>query len=194
MRRSGIVGLLLVSALASGRALAHCDTLNGPLVPEARAALEKGEIAPILKWVQAKDEAEIRAAFAEAVAVRAKGPEAKTLADRWFLETLVRVHRAGEGAPYTGLKDEAPPPIVQMSDAAVASGNADELVRAMQGHMGAVIREKFDALAAAKKRKDESVEAGRAWVAAYVTFTHLVEGIHDAFAPAHGHDHATPAP
>ena len=56
------------------------------------------------------------------------------------------------------------------------------------------LREKYDALAAAGKRKDESVEAGRAYVAAYVTFTHLVEGIHDAFAPAHGHDHGTPEP
>jgi hypothetical protein len=194
MLRASAFVCLAAAALAAGTAGAHCDTMNGPLVPEAQAALEKGDIAPILKWVQARDEGEIRAAFAEAVAVRGKAPEAKALADRWFLETLVRVHRAGEGAPYTGLKDEAPPPIVVMSDAAVAAGNADELIRAMQGHMGGVIREKFDALAAAKKEKDKSVEAGRAYVAAYVTFTHLVEGIHDAFAPAHGHDHATSAP
>lgn len=194
MLRASAFVCLAAAALAAGTARAHCDTMKGPLVPEAQAALESGDVTPILKWVRKGDEGEIKAAFTEAVAVRAKGPDARALADRWFLETLVRVHRAGEGAPYTGLKDEPAPPIAVMSDKALADGSPDALIQAMSGHMGAVIREKYEALAAAKKEKDKSVEAGRAYVAAYVTFTHLVEGIHDAFAPAHGHDHATPAP
>lgn len=93
-------------SLLASPAWAHCDTMGGPVIAEVRAALEKGDATPILKWVKKENDAEIRTAFARAVALRAKGPEAKELADQYFLETLVRLHRAGEGAPYTGLKDE----------------------------------------------------------------------------------------
>ena len=70
----------------------------------ARAALDRGDVSLALVWVQPKDEAEIRDVFARTLAVRKLSPEAKELADRHFFETLVRVHRAGEGASYTGLK------------------------------------------------------------------------------------------
>jgi hypothetical protein len=80
---------------------AHCDTLDGPVVVDARAALAAGDVTEVLKWVQAGDEPEIRAAFDRTLAVRAAGGAALELADTWFFETLVRVHRAGEGAPYT---------------------------------------------------------------------------------------------
>ena len=87
-------------------ALAHCDTLDGPVVKDARAALDAKDLTPVLKWVEYEKEGEIREAFQHALAVRALGPEARALADRFFFETLVRVHREGEGAPYTGLKPE----------------------------------------------------------------------------------------
>lgn len=172
---------------------AHCDTMNGPVIPEAKAALEKGDVTPILKWVKKEDEAEIKQAFARAVAVRRKGPEAKDLADRYFLETLIRVHRAGEGAPYTGLKDEPVEPIVALSDKAIADGSADELIKKMNGHMAEAVKQKFNKVLEAKKTKDNSVEAGREYVEAYVTYTHYVEGIHDAIKAAGGHHHAIPA-
>lgn len=103
-------------------AYAHCDTLDGPVVQTARESLEKSDITPVLKWVQVKDEKEIRAAFDKALAVRAMGPEAKELADMYFFETLVRIHRAGEGAPYTGLKPGAAvDPAVALADKALES-------------------------------------------------------------------------
>ena len=40
-------------------AFAHCDTLDGPVVKTARAALEKGDVTPILKWVTNEYETEI---------------------------------------------------------------------------------------------------------------------------------------
>ena len=89
---------------APSPARAHCDTLDGPVVKTARAALETGKLAPVLAWVRAADEAEIRAAFQKATAARRLGPEARAVADTWFFETVVRVHRAGEGAPFTGLQ------------------------------------------------------------------------------------------
>ncbi len=89
----------LVAGLASVPARAHCDTLDGPVVVAARAALEAGDVTPVLRWVAPEREPEIRAAFAKSMVVRARGPEARELADRFFFETLVRVHRSGEGAP-----------------------------------------------------------------------------------------------
>ncbi len=171
----------------AGNVFAHCDTMNGPIIPEAKAALEKGDVTPILKWVKADDEAEIKAAFAKAVAVREKGPEAQELADHYFLETLIRIHRAGEGAPYTGLKDEPVEPIVAMADKSLAEGSADEMIKAINGHVAEAIKEKFDKVQEAQKNKDVSIEAGREFVEAYVIYTHFVEGIHNAIMSAGDH-------
>ncbi len=180
----------VISMFMAGSAIAHCDTVVGPVIPEAKAALEKGDVSPLLKWVKKDSEAEIKAAFAKAVAVRAKGAEAKELADQYFLETLVRVHRAGEGAPYTGIKDAPVEPIVALADKALADGSPDEMIRKISGHVAEAIREKFEKVAQARKSKDKSVEAGREFVEAYVTYMHYVEGIHDAILSAGGHDHA----
>ncbi len=191
-----IIAVLAVTfgLLTAGMARAHCDTMNGPLIPEAKAALEKGDATSILKWVKKDNEAEIKAAFAKAVAVRAQGPEAKELADQYFLETLVRLHRAGEGAPYTGIKDEPVEPIVALADKALADGSVDELINKMTGHMAAAVREKFDKALKAAKNKDKNVQAGREFVEAYVTYMHYVEGIHTAIMSAGGHEHAGAAP
>jgi len=172
---------------------AHCDTTGGPVIAEARLALEKGDIIPILKWVKKENETELRTAFAETIAVRAKGPEAKQLADRYFLETLVRLHRLGEGAPYTGIKDEPVEPIVALADKALSDGSADEMTKEISAHMAAAIGERFRRVADAARKKDTSVEAGRDYVEAYVTYMHFVEGIHAAIEVAGDHLHAEAA-
>lgn len=111
-------------------ATAHCDTLEGPVVKTARSALDKGDITPVLKWVKKENEGEIKEAFKKTLAVRKQGNEARELADMYFFETLVRVHRAGEGAPYTGLKPGyAVEPIIVETDLALESGSADKLVK-----------------------------------------------------------------
>ncbi len=180
------IGLGLFIAIS---AYAHCDTTGGPIIPEARAALEKGGVTPILKWIKADNEAEIKSAFAKAVVVRTNGPEAQELADQYFLETLIRLHRAGEGAPYSGIKDEPVEPIVAMADRALANGSVDEMAAKMSGHMALKITEQFDRAVEAAKSKDTSVEAGREYVEAYVTYMHYVEGIHAAIMSAGGHHH-----
>lgn len=191
----GVVGVALgLGVLAPSTVRAHCDTMNGPLIPEAKAALEKGDVAPILKWIKKDKEDEIKAAFAQAVAVRTKGPEAKELADKYFLETLVRVHRAGEGAPYTGIKDEPVAPIVAMADKALADGASDEMIKKMSAHMARAIQEKFQKAMETRKNKDKSVEAGREFVKAYVIYMHYVEGIHTAIMSAGEHEHAGSSP
>lgn len=198
MKRMGIITKILKVTVVltschfvlASTAWSHCDTAGGPVIPEAKAALEKGDVTSILKWVKKENEPEIKAAFAKAVAVRAKGPEAKELADQYFIETLVRLHRAGEGAPYTGIKDEPVEPIVAMADKALADGSPDEMINRISGHMATAIREKFNKALEAKKNKDKSVDAGREFVEAYVSYMHYVEGIHAAIVPVGGHHHA----
>lgn len=174
-----------------GSASAHCDTLDGPVVMTAKAALEKGDMTPVLKWVKKTDEAEIRELFKKTLIVRGKGKEAQELADRYFFETLVRIHRAGEGAPYTGLKSEPAEPIIQAADKALDSGSADHLVKHVSEAVAAGIRERFNRVKEAKKHADESVEKGRQFVEAYVIFTHYVERLHmDAVAGGEHHGSA----
>jgi hypothetical protein len=178
-----------VGLLALSRALAHCDTMEGPVVKEAQAALDKGDVTPVLKWVAKEKEEDIRAAFKKTLAVRVKGPEARELADVYFFETLVRLHRAGEGEPYTGVKPAGTKvePIVEKSDKALEAGSVDDLVKQVTAHVEKGIRERFDKAVEAKKRADESVEAGRKYVAAYVEYVHYVEGIHGAVMGQAGH-------
>jgi hypothetical protein len=191
------LAVVLLALALPGLALAHCDTLDGPVVADARVALDKGEVTPVLKWVKADDEPEIRDAFARAVAVRKLGPEAQQLADTFFFETLVRVHRAGEGAPFTGLKPagSVEPPIAA-ADQALADGSVEKLALKIAEHAATGVRERFARALAAKKHAGESVAAGREYVEAYVTYVHYVEGVvqavhaeshHGEEAAAHQH-------
>ena len=183
-----ILGFGLLCTALSKNAFAHCDTLDGPVVQTARIALEKGDVTPLLKWVQADDEKEIRVAFQKTLAVRAKGAEAKELADMYFFETLVRIHRAGEGAPYTGLKPgEAVDPAVALADKALESGSVDKLVDVLTKAMANGIRERFRHASETQKHADDSVAAGREFVEAYVIFTHYVEGLHAIIKGSGGH-------
>ena len=179
-----LTGILVILA---GNAFAHCDSMTGPVVPDARAALESGDISPVLKWIMPQYEAEVSEAFQQAVEVRALGRDARELADRYFLETLIRVHREGEGAPFTGLKDDPAAPIVQMADQALADGSVDGMIEKINRHLASAVAEKFQKALEAGKNKDRSVEAGREFVAAYVTYIHYVEGVHDAIVAAGSH-------
>ena len=175
-----------------GRVNAHCDTMDGPVVKTAQAALEKGDVTPVLKWIKLAHEAEIREAFKRTVAVRGLGKEAKDLADRYFFETLVRLHREGEGAPYTGLKPAGTvEPVIAASDKALDSGSVDALTKEITRLVTEGIRHRFRETMEKKKHADESVAAGREFVEAYVKFTHYVERLHvDAAGPAGHSDHA----
>lgn len=190
MKTLGFILMLTGGLLVwSQAAQAHCDTLNGPVVAAAKEALAKGDITPVLKWIKPENELEVREVFKKALAVRGKGPEAKELADTYFFETLVRIHRAGEGAPYTGLKAEEIEPPVAAADKALETGNADNLVKMVTEKVSHGIRDRFKETLERKKRAEESVAAGREFVEAYVPFTHYVERIYtDAEgAQAHGH-------
>ena len=189
-----IIGLWMLMQGASG---AHCDTLDGPVVATARASLEKGDVTPVLKWVKKGNEKDIQELFNKTLIARKQGREAKELADTYFFETLVRIHRAGEGAPYTGLKAAGTvEPSVAAADKALQSGSVDNLVNLVTEAAAKGIRERFEHTKETKKHADESIEAGRKFVEAYVEFTHYVERLHmDAESPsAHGKAEGAHAP
>jgi hypothetical protein len=193
----GTVGLLATLLLAlPPLAWGHCDTLDGPVVVDARAALAKGDITPVLKWIPAKEEGEVRDAFARTLVVRGKGKEAQELADTYFFETLVRVHRASEGAPYTGLKAAgAEEETIVAADQALATGKVDGLVKLVVEAVEKGIRKRFEETVESKKHAEHAVEYGRAYVASYVEFIHYGERIYQAAAhpPSHHAEGAAPA-
>ncbi len=188
-----VLALISMCGFVPQTAAAHCDTMDGPVVAAAKTALENKNVARVLQWVRKDDEAEVREAFQKALAVRDKGAEARELADRFFFETVVRLHRAGEGAPYTGLKPAGTDlgPAVEGADKALAQGSADALVKLVTEAVAHGIRERFAHAAEAKNKAESSVEAGRQFVAAYVEFVHFVERLYlDATAPAAHHEKA----
>jgi len=194
---TGVAGMLLALLLAlPPLAWGHCDTLDGPVVVDAKAALAKGDIAPVLKWIPAAGEHEVREAFAKTLAVRKAGGAAQELADTWFFETLVRVHRASEGAPYTGLKAAgAEEETIVAADQALASGKVDPLVKLVVEAVEHGIRHRFEQTAEKKKHAEHDVEHGRAYVASYVDFIHYGERIYQAAAhpPSHHAEGEAPA-
>lgn len=174
----------------AGGAWAHCDTTQGPVVADARIALDGGDITPVLKWLKPDSETEVRAAFQHALEVRALSPEAQHLADRYFFETLVRVHRAGEGAPYTGLRGCRP----RGHHPGVGQGARVGLRRRAgpDRHGGRCdgIRDRFARAHAARQQADRSVAQGREYVEAYVELTHYVERLYGTATSTGAH--ATP--
>ncbi|HSA88921.1 MAG TPA: DUF6448 family protein [Burkholderiales bacterium] len=191
-RNSLLAALSLAAALAwTAPAQAHCDTLDGPVVSAARQALDTGNASLVLVWVQKNDEAEIRNALQKARSVRKAGGEAKELADLYFFETLVRVHRAGEGAAYTGLKPAGTiEPPVAAADQAIENGKLQGLAKLIFDRTEKGLHSHFEQVMAKKKYNPNDVEAGRAYSSAYVEFVHYAERLYGAaetVAPEHGH-------
>ena len=185
-----VVGALGLLAVTPVRALAHCDGLDGPVVKAAQRALETRNPAFALIWVQEKDEREIQTAFDQTLAVRELSPQAKELADRFFFETVVRLHRAGEGAAFTGLKPAGRDlgPAIPAADEAIRVGSVEPVRRLLIGVLDERLREQFGAAMSAKTFESNDLPAGRAYVRAYVEFIHFVERLYDSTKEApHGH-------
>jgi hypothetical protein len=182
--------LFTIGLLAPNQLFAHCDGLDGPVIKAAQKALETGQANLVLMWVQTQDEAEIKEAFQKTVAVRQLSPEAQELADRYFFETLVRVHRAGEGAPYTGLKPAGRDlgPAIPAADQALEAGSAESLLRLLIGSVHDGILGQFKEVMTKKHFDNDDVAAGQAYVRAYVLLIHYVERLYEAANhPVSGH-------
>lgn len=191
----GVLAILALAVLGVRIALAHCDGLDGPVVKAAKNALQTGNVNLVLIWVQQNDEPEIRAAFQQALLVRKQSPEAQALADQFFFETLVRVHRAGEGASYTGLKPAGRDlgPAIPAADRALETGAVGPLEDLLADAVRRGLQEHFEALRTLKEYDPNDVAAGRRYVQAYVEYIHYVERLHEATTTAaEGHYAETP--
>lgn len=146
----------------------HCDSLDGPVVKAAMRGLDKGNVDLVLPFVKVDDEDEIRAAFARSMAARAAGPEAREVADLYFFETTVRVHRRGENAPYTGLKPAGLEvgPVIPVAEGAIESGDPGGLVRLLSDVVFDEVKRRLDHVLALRPAPGASVPEVREYVEA----------------------------
>lgn len=170
-----IISVFLFASISS---FAHCDSKDGPVAAAAIQALQSGNINKALIWVQPTYEAEVKAAFDLTMGVRGCSPEAKTLAENYFFETLVRLHRAGEGIPYTGILPSGTPidEKILAADKSVALGNLSPLVGLVPKDKFDDLQHLFDEVMSLKNYEVDNVVAGRKYIEAYVHFFHFAEG------------------
>lgn len=173
--------ILVLTLTATPAARAHCDSMDGPVVMDAKRALEAGDLEIVLKWIAPADETELRRTFDQVLAVRKLGPEAQKLADRSFFETLVRLHRASEGEPYTGLKPAGTDPgvAVRLADHALEEAEVEPLLDEILNEVRRGLKSRFHEAYTLKAGSDDEVETGRAYVAAYVEFVHYAKRLHE---------------
>jgi hypothetical protein len=166
---AGGVAALQISATP---AQAHCDSKNGPVAEAAHQALSASDVKLILPYVKPESEVELTAAFKETLAVRKTGKTARELADRYFVETAIRLHRTGEGAAYTGVTGEAVPESILLADRAMASGSTDEVYKDLEAAIHKAVEAKYGAVveARAEATRLNTVEAHRKRVEAELMF------------------------
>ena len=146
----------------------HCDTMDGPVVKAAKQALEAKDVNVILAYVPKQGEKEVIKAFKKAVQAREGGAAAKEVADLYFFETAVRIHRAGEGAPYTGLKPAglSVGPVIPVAEKAIETGSPDTLIDLLCGFVRDEVTHRFQHMLHLKEHAGEGVDADRAYVSA----------------------------
>ncbi|HLT29009.1 MAG TPA: DUF6448 family protein [Myxococcaceae bacterium] len=172
-------------------ASAHCDTADGPAVVDGIRSLKSGNINFALKWIHEEAEGELRPLFEQVQRVRKLGPEAAEVADRLFLETLIRVHRAGEGAGFEGIKPtgtELPPEVVA-ADVALVDGNFEPLRQLIAEDRRAELERRYNIAMSKKGFDPDELKAARDYVAAYVDYFKYAEGEdhHHHHGGHHGH-------
>lgn len=168
----------------------HCDSLDGPVVTAARRALDADDVDLVLPFVPEAGEDEVRAVFDRVRSARGAGAEAREVADQLFFETVVRVHRAGEGAPYSGLRPAGLDvgPVIPLAEKAVETGSAEEVADFLAGVLREELTHRLERVTALAATKDRSVPDARAWVEAMLGFEvyshHVLQAVH-----AGGHEH-----
>lgn len=185
-----ILSIMLFFSFSSQPTFAHCDSFDGSTIKDAIEALETNNVNLVLKWISPDQEAEVVPLFYKTYALKSSDKEVYNIVERHFLETLVRLHRETEGAAFTGLKAAGTTSaIVNLSDTALKDKDIDTLLAMLNNHIGSVLREKYNKVAALDNTKNDSPQKGREYVAAYVDYTHSVEAVHDILLGGAVHNH-----
>lgn len=174
--------LIIIFIFTPYHIFAHCDGIDGPVVKAAQKALETENVNLVLIWVKPEFEEEIKTSFNKTIIVRKQSPEAKEIADMYFFETLVRLHRLGEGAPYTGLKPAGRDlgPVIPLADKSIIDKSDIELSHLLIENVTKNLHQHFQNVIGKKVFNPEDVKAGREFIKAYVTFIHYVEGLYES--------------
>lgn len=146
----------------------HCDSMDGPVVKAAMRALDAGDVKLVLPYVPKDGEAEVIQAFGKVISLHKQPNGAKEVADLYFFETVVRIHRAGEGAPYTGLKPAGLDvgPVIPLAEKAIETGKPDELLQFLSDTIRAEVKKRFDHMMHLKHHAEDSVDAAREYIEA----------------------------
>jgi hypothetical protein len=173
-----LLAVIIVASVFVATVYAHCDTMSGPVAVAAKKALESGNIDHARIWVGESQDKELEERFKECLSVRKMGGKAGELADKYFIETVIRLHRQAEGMPFTGVKPAQPlPPDVAAAEKALETGDIKIVTDLLNEEIKSGVKKWFDQAMQAKKHKDESIESGREWVDAYVKYVVYVHGL-----------------
>ncbi len=184
-----ILSMLFFSALSS-TADAHCDGINGPVVKAAIKALETQNVDHVLIWIKKEYEPEIKTTFKQTLEVRKLNEQAKQFADKYFFETVVRLHRKGENAPYDGLKyEDTVDPMVKLADKAIEEKDAEHLIHHLSDVVQGKLQEYFNEVVKSSSFESNQVQKGREYVERYVKFIHAVEKTSMIFSDKDNHEH-----
>jgi hypothetical protein len=180
--RVAALALTIVLALPT-MASAHCDTMEGPTVGDAKKAIETNNVNYVLKWVAPENEKEISKVFKRTMKKREKNPELQETADRYFFESVVQIHREGEGATYEGLKEGIPmDEVVFAADKSIEIGNLSPLEGMVPQEKMTELIDLFEKAMSLKDFDVNEVEAGREYIEAYVSFFEFAEGTEEPVA------------
>lgn len=179
--------ILSLLILSTNVIFAHCDTMDGPVIKDAKTAIEKNNINYILKWIQPQDENELKNAFLLAMKVRILNSDAMILADAYLYETLVRLHRSGEGVPFTGVKPSGTPidEKILAADKSIELGNLSPLKGLVPNELIPELEKRFNKVMSLKNYDLNNIIAGRAYIESYVQFFKFAEGEEESHKVVH---------
>lgn len=188
--KRSLVAAALISLGIATQVLAHCDSMDGPVIKDAQRALENNDVTPVLKWVSAKDEDAMQELFELTTSIRRESETVQELADNYFFETLVRIHRASEGEGFTGLKPKGSvEPVIAATDRALGDGDIDQLADKIAAAVRDGIKTRFNEAHKKNLVAEDSVAQGREYVEAYVQLTHFIAAIHHTVSHGASHKH-----
>jgi hypothetical protein len=186
-----ITAVMIFLLFSNLQVQAHCDGLDGPVVRAAQKSLETGNINFTLIWINEGSAEEVKNVFQKTLSVRSLSPEAKEIADMYFFETVVRLHRMGEGEPFTGLKPAGRDlgPAVPAADLAIEKNSLAELQTILQNSFQERLEKLFEHVTHTKNFNENDVEAGREFIESYVNFIHFAEKSYELSSERHIHSH-----
>lgn len=169
-------------------AFAGDDPMDKRVAEDARETLDTGNVNPTLKWIEEGQETELMEAFANTQAKRSRGEDSRETADQEFIETAIKLFHQRKRPEFTGLRTAGTSPegIVAEAEKALDEDNPAGLVRMLQADVKRGLTEHFARVSSAVRHKDESVEAGRAYVKAYIDYVHFVRDLYPDSGTTHG--------